>query len=152
MRATLCEIIHNSKLLLQLKSAGKFGEGKWNGPGGKLKQDETPVDGVKREVREETGLTILDPELLGLIDFYFGEKHQPDWTTYIFRVTEYSGELRDSDEGILRWFKLGEIPYNQMWADDQYWLPPLLEGRKVKGTFWYNEESTELLRHELQIE
>ncbi len=105
MRATICEIIHKDKLLLQLKSAGKFGEGKWNGPGGKFIQDETPLDGVIREVQEETGLTILDPKLLGFIDFYFGEKTKPDWTTYIFKVTEYTGELRASEEGILRWFR-----------------------------------------------
>ena len=151
MRATICEILNGNKLLLQLKSTGKFGEGKWNGPGGKLKQDETPVEGVKREVFEETGLTILDPEHLGSIDFYFGEKPKPDWTTYVFRVTKYTGEPRDSDEGILRWFRVGKIPYKKMWADDEYWLPPLLEGKRVKGTFWYNEEGTELVRHELSV-
>ncbi|MFH1179504.1 MAG: 8-oxo-dGTP diphosphatase [Candidatus Bathyarchaeota archaeon] len=152
IRATICEIIKDDKLLLQHKAAGKFGEGKWNGPGGKLKPDETPEEGVIREVREETGLTVLDPRLNGLIDFYFGEKTEPDWSTYIFRVTEYTGELNANDEGELRWFSFKDIPYTQMWQDDQHWLPAFLEGKKVKGAFWFNTDGAELIRHELRIE
>lgn len=152
IRATICEIIKDGKILLQHKSMGKFGEGKWNGPGGKLEPDESPIDGVIREVKEETGLTVLNPHIYGLIDFYFGEKPHPDWIAYIFRVTQYTGELMASDEGELRWFNLDEIPYAQMWQDDEYWLPALLEGKKVKGAFWYNTEGTILIRHELSIE
>ena len=54
--ATLCEIIHGGRILLQRKSAGRFGEGKWNGPGGKVQPGETPLKCVVREVRAETGL------------------------------------------------------------------------------------------------
>ena len=151
IRATICEIIRDDKILLQYKAAGKFGEGKWNGPGGKIKPDETPVEGVIREVREETGLTILDPKLNGLIDFYFGEKPEPDWTTYIFMVTSFEGEIKPNDEGELRWFKIEDIPYDDMWQDDAYWLPDFIEGKKVEGTFWFNEAGTALIRHELQI-
>ena len=151
IRATICEIIRDNKILLQYKAAGKFGEGKWNGPGGKIKADETPVKGVIREVKEETGLTILDPEFNGLIDFYFGEKPEPDWTAYIFRVTEFVGDLLPNEEGELRWFGLEDIPYEDMWQDDAYWLPSFIEGKRVEGAFWYNEGGTELVRHELRI-
>ena len=54
--ATICEIIKDGRLLLQRKAKGRFGEGKWNGPGGKIKPEETPDEGVIREVKEETGL------------------------------------------------------------------------------------------------
>jgi len=151
IHATICEIIKDGKLLLQYKAAGKFGEGKWNGPGGKLKPNETPTEGVIREVNEETGLTIHKPELNGLIDFYFGEKPEPDWITYIFHVTDFDGELRANDEGELCWFKINEIPYDQMWQDDQHWLPAFLEGKKVKGTFRFDEEGKELLRYDLTV-
>jgi len=56
VEATLCEIVHGGRLLLQRKSAGRFGEGKWNGPGGKVQPGETPLECVVREVRDETGL------------------------------------------------------------------------------------------------
>lgn len=151
IHATICEIIKDDKLLLQYKAAGKFGEGKWNGPGGKLKPEETPTEGVIREIREETGLTIQNPDLNGSINFYFGEKPEPDWITYIFLVTDFIGALRANDEGELRWFKISEIPYDHMWQDDQHWLPAFLEGKKVKGTFYFNEEGTELLRYDLTV-
>lgn len=51
IKATLCEIIQNDEILLQRKVLGKFGEKKWNGPGGKIRDDETPEECVKREVR-----------------------------------------------------------------------------------------------------
>lgn len=150
-KATICEIIYGGKILLQYKAAGKFGEGKWNGPGGKIRPDETPLEGVIREVREETGLTIIDPEMNGLIDFYFGEKDKPDWITYIFRVTEFSGELKPNDEGELRWFNVDDIPYEDMWLDDEHWLPAFISGKTINGTFWFNEEGTQLMRYELDI-
>lgn len=149
--ATICEIIKEGKLLLQMKSVGRFGEGKWNGPGGKIKPGETPEEGVIREVWEETGLSINNPVLLGNIDFYFGEKTMPDWTTFIFRVIEFTGELVPNDEGELRWFDFNDIPYDNMWEDDIYWLPYLLEGKKVTGVFWFDEEGDELIRHELKV-
>ena len=58
---------------------------------------------VIREVQEETGLIILNPKLNGYIDFYFGEKPKPDWSTYVYIVTEYKGKLKSSDEGKF-WF------------------------------------------------
>lgn len=152
IRATICEIIKDKKILLQYKAPGRFGEGKWNGPGGKLKPNETPIEGVIREIKEETGLTILDPTEMGCIDFYFGEKPEPNWVVYIFRVTDFTGELQPNDEGELRWWKIDEIPYDQMWQDDIHWLPLLIDGKKFSGAFWFNEEGTELVRFELKTD
>lgn len=149
--ATICEIVKDGKILLQRKSIGKFGEGKWNGPGGKLDPEESPMQGVIREVKEETGLLILEPELRGEIDFYFGEKKKPDWTTYIFLVTQFTGEINPNEEGELRWFKLEEIPYGQMWPDDSHWLPPLMIGKTVEGTFWYDDVGETIQRYKLKI-
>ena len=150
--ATICEIIKNRKILLQKKSTGRFGEGKWNGPGGKLDPRESPRQGVIREVKEETGLTVLDPLLKGEIDFYFGNKPKPDWITYIFLVTKFTGEMKPNEEGELKWFSIEEIPYRQMWPDDVYWLPEIMDGKKVKGTFWFDAVGENILKYEIEIE
>lgn len=150
--ATICEITRDGKLLLQKKAAGKFGEGKWNGPGGKVNEGETPEQGVIREVKEETGLTIRDPVLKGVLDFYFGEKNEPDWTAYIYHVTDFDGDLTPNEEGELKWFRYQDIPYTEMWQDDQHWLQRMLNGESLKGAFWFNEESTELVRHSVTFE
>ena len=116
VQATLCEIIHGGRLLLQRKSAGRFGEGKWNGPGGKVKPGETPLECVIREVREETGLTVSRLTEQGVVDFYFGEKQEPDWVVHIYATSSFKGEPKESDEGELKWFGVDEIPY----TDAQY--------------------------------
>ncbi len=152
IKATICEITRNGEILLQKKAAGRFGEGKWNGPGGKVMDGETPEQGVIREIKEETGLDIKDPKLMGTIDFYFGEKDQPDWVAYIFHVTMFDGEIHPNDEGELRWFKYEDIPYDEMWQDDLYWLPPMLMGHHFKGSFVFNEDGSELVRHHLDLE
>lgn len=151
VEATLCEIIHGGRLLLQRKSAGRFGEGKWNGPGGKVQPGETPLECVVREVREETELTVSGLTELGVVDFYFGEKPEPDWVVHIYTTSTFSGEPEESDEGELRWFSLDEIPYGEMWEDDTHWLPVLLKGKRFRGVFIYDVGGTRLLRHRLDV-
>ncbi|MFQ6054324.1 MAG: NUDIX domain-containing protein, partial [Candidatus Bathyarchaeia archaeon] len=58
VEATLCHIVVGGRLLLQRKSAGLFGEGRWNGVGGKLKAGEAPREGAAREALEEAGLRV----------------------------------------------------------------------------------------------
>jgi len=36
-----------------------------------------------------------------------------------------------------RWFKIEEIPFDQMWPDDKYWLPLLLDGKNFRGKFYF---------------
>ena len=48
-----------------------------------------------------------------------------------------------------RWFNINEIPYEEMWPDDQYWLPLLLNGKLFRGKFEFNLEG-EIARYELK--
>ena len=152
VEATICHIIDGDRLLLQKKSAGLFGEGKWNGVGGKLKAGEHPHEGAVREALEETGLMASHPKRHGALNFYFGQKAKPDWVVHIFSTSSFEGVLKPSMEGALRWFALDEIPYGDMWQDDEHWLPLLLEGRRFSGDFYFNEEGTKLLDFDLEIE
>jgi 8-oxo-dGTP diphosphatase len=145
VEATLCAVIRDGRILLQRKAAGRFGEGKWNGAGGKLEPGEDPTDGVIREVLEETGLRIREPRLHGLLDHYFGDRSTPAWSVHIFSATEFDGDLVGGEEGELRWFPVEEIPYGEMWEDDLHWLPLLLEGRNFDGAFYFNEDASRLL-------
>jgi 8-oxo-dGTP diphosphatase len=149
VEATLCAIIRDGEVLLQRKAAGRFGEGKWNGAGGKLKPGEDPVDGVVREVMEETGLRIREPRRHGVLDHYFGDRSSPAWSVHVFSATEFDGDPVRSEEGELRWFPVEEIPYEEMWEDDLHWLPLLLEGRDFDGAFYFNEDASRLLEHRL---
>ena len=118
--ATVTIIIDNGRVLLQKKTKGRFGEGKWNGPGGKLKPGEAPEECAKREVMEETGLTVSDVQLHGALKHYFGDVDEPTWVVYQFAATDYQGDPKESEEGELRWFPVDQIPYTEMWQDDEY--------------------------------
>ena len=153
VRATLCQIIRNGCLLLLHKNPGRFGEGKWNGAGGKLLPGESPEHGVVREVEEETGLRLKSVTLHGVLDFFFGEKPEPDWVVHVFSSSDFDGEPKEaSEEGVLNWFRFDEIPYDRMWQDDEHWLPLLLEGKRFTGWFLFSEDGSELLEHELKVQ
>ncbi|MBN1682953.1 8-oxo-dGTP diphosphatase [Candidatus Bathyarchaeota archaeon] len=149
IEATLCHILDESKVLLLRKSIGLFGEGKWNAPGGKLKKGESPEEGVIREVFEETGLNIRDLKKHGLLKFYFGQKEEIDWLVYVYSTKKFEGTIKASEEGELKWFHLKDIPYNEMWEDDWYWLPILLDNKNFEGVFYFDAEGNVLIDYKI---
>jgi len=149
--ATLCIIKNNDQILLQLKSEGRFGAGKWNGTGGKVNPDETPFNAAVREVEEETGLKVTGLKLHGVLQHYFGTEDTNPWIVYVYSTSTYQGTPRSSPEGKLKWFTKENIPYEQMWQDDKYWIPLLLADLEFTGEFHFNTEGSKLLKHQLVI-
>lgn len=147
--ATLCHITSDGKVLLLKKSKGLFGEGRWNGPGGKLSEQESIRDCAIREIREETGLDVATIHQYGALKFYFGQKKQVDWIVYVFLVDSFGGSIRSSSEGEIRWFNLNEVPYCEMWEDDKFWLPLLIAKRRFRGVFHFDQHGTRLLGYRL---
>ncbi len=63
---------------------------------------------------------------------------------HAYTCTDWEGEPSESDEMAPQWFKLKDIPYAQMWQDDPHWLPLVLKGKKVSGTFEFDAENNML--------
>ena len=122
--------IDGDKILLGLKKRG-FGMGKYNGFGGKPLKDESILDAAIREAYEESGLIVKDCYKAGIIDF--GESYLLRMHLYV--CTKWVGIPTESDEMKPVWFTTDKIPYAYMWKDDAYWLPLVLEGKKIKATF-----------------
>ena len=146
-----CYIRQNGRVLLQLKAEGRFGGGWWNAPGGKLVEGETPEDAVTREVKEETNLDVTHLREHSVLTFYFGETTEPDYLVHIFSTTEFMGEPRDSEEGRLEWFDERSLPYDQMWPDDQIWLPDMLAGRSFRGVFRLSADYKSIVSYEYDL-
>jgi len=148
----LCHIRRKNKVLLQFKSKGLWGEGRWNGPGGKIKKDEDPKKAAVREVFEETGLKIKNLKSHGEITYIYGKRNPTIWIVSLFSTSSFSGKPhKNHREGELRWFPQDKIPYEKMWGDDIYWWPLMLEGKKFQGKFWFNKKGDKLLAHEVKI-
>ena len=125
-----------------------FGEGLWNGFGGKVEIGETIVEAAKRELEEEVGLVADKFTLTGILDFTFASEPK-ELEVYIFRTETFSGDPIETEEMRAEWFLHTEVPFANMWADDVYWLPLLLSDSLFKGRFHFDAPST--LEHRAEV-
>ncbi len=144
---TLCIVHKGAQVLLGMKKRG-FGQGNWNGFGGKLHEGESIEDAARREVREEAGILVKDLEKVGILTFAW-EKNPDLLEVHVFRVEDFEGEPTEGEEMRPKWFTEDALPYKEMWPDDVYWLPLLLAGKKFRGAFLFGE-ANQILSQELQ--
>ena len=133
------------------KNPGLFGGGKWNAPGGKLQPNETADHCATREVLEETGLHVNLTRVATLAFFKYDKRLDADWLAQVFRATEFHGTIKESREGILRWFPSDHPPFDEMWEDDRYWYRHAIEGRRFRGNFYFRGDFEKLLDHEIEL-
>jgi 8-oxo-dGTP pyrophosphatase MutT (NUDIX family) len=151
-QTTLCLLLKDNKILLAMKKRG-FGQGRWNGAGGKFdseRGDKSILDAAIRETKEEIGVEIKNPAKAGFFHFKFAEK--PEWNqdVHLFVAKEWEGEPQESEEMLPKWFALSEIPYKDMWPDDTLWLPHILEGKKLEANFTFGE-SDKILDYNIKV-
>jgi ADP-ribose pyrophosphatase YjhB (NUDIX family) len=93
------------------------GKGLWDLPGGFLHEDEHPLEGLRRELREETGLEIEPLDFLG---FWLEPYHERIVLCLTWKA-RVSGEARAGDDLVeLRWFEPGDLPPPQELAFAHY--------------------------------
>jgi len=135
---TLCIIERNNQILLGMKKKG-FGEGWWNGFGGKVEEGEEIEKAAIRETREEVGIRVKKMEKRGIILFHF--EGDPDAIEmHIFAVLESEGKPKESEEMSPEWFEKDKIPYDKMWPADRQWMPIYLEGKYFEGEVHFTQD------------
>lgn len=127
---TLCYIEKDNKILLlhRIKKEHDVHEGKWIGVGGKIEQGESPEECIIREVKEETGLIINAPFLRGVMTFP-KFKDNEDWYVFLYTADNFTGDLIDCTEGILKWVDKEKVLEMPTWEGDLIFLKWILEKR-----------------------
>lgn len=137
-RATLVFVLNGDKILLIRKKRG-LGAGKITGPGGRVDGEESLQDCAMRELREEVGLQAKSLSAHGDIAFQFADGYALH--VFIFVTHETSGVAIETDEAQPHWFPIDNIPYDEMWEDDRYWMPQVLAGQSVSARFLFDGDA-----------
>ena len=127
---TLCYIEKDQQYLMlhRVKKENDMNHDKWIGVGGKLEQGESPEDCLLREVKEETGLTLKNYVLRGVITFVSNQ-----WGTeymFLYTANEFEGKITDCNEGELVWVPKNKIKELKLWEGDYIFFELLEQEQK----------------------
>lgn len=141
------------QLLLGMKKTG-FGRGKYNGFGGKVERGESIRQAAVRELYEESGLLASEAALkeAGRLEFIFPGHTGLNHDVFIFLLQSWQNQPVETSEMKPFWFCYQDIPYQSMWADDQYWLPTVLAGKKVCGTVVFKDNGEDVEQVDIRDE
>jgi len=128
---TLLFLRRDGQILLAMKKRG-FGIGKWNGVGGKVEPNETYEQAAIRECQEEADVT---PRLLHKAgELHFFDLPDVEHYCHIYISAQWEGEPHETEEMRPQWFSETDIPFGDMWPDDKFWIPLMLDDKLFKGT------------------
>ena len=128
-QTTLCYIERDGKYLMmhRVKKEQDINKDKWVGIGGHFEADESPEECLLRETLEETGLTLTDYQLRGIITFRC-DRWQTEYM-FLYTATGFLGEVGSCDEGTLEWVDKNAVYDLPIWVGDKIFFR-LLDNRK----------------------
>jgi len=127
-------------ICLAMKKRG-FGVDRWNGVGGKMEtNDKTVEETAKREAQEEIGVCVKNLNKVAELTFFFPHNRDWDQIVHVYLTETWDSEPMESEEMKPKWFLPSELPFENMWADDPYWLPEVLKGNLLKAVFEFGKK------------
>ena len=120
--STLCYITRGDEVLMlhRVKKKNDINKDKWIGIGGKFEFEESPDEGILREAKEETGLTLTSWKCRGVVTFLNTDCDGE--YMYLFTADGFEGELKECDEGDLQWVSRDFLDALPKWEGDQIFL------------------------------
>lgn len=125
---TLCYLENRDAYLMLYRNKKEHdaNEGKWIGIGGHFEDGESPDECLLREVKEETGIALLDYRFRGIVTFCSDEWPVEYMFLYTADVPE-GMEVPECSEGELRWIPKSQVMDLNLWEGDRIFLKLLLE-------------------------
>lgn len=127
LQTTLCYLERDGCYLMlhRIKKKKDVNHDKWIGVGGKFEPGETALACALREVQEETGLTMQNPQYRGIVDFYCAP--WPAERMHLYTCTEFNGTMTDCNEGSLEWVPKEAVQDLPIWPGDKLFFRLLAE-------------------------
>lgn len=147
-KAVVGYFLKEDKVILGLRKQVSFGLGEnlISGIGGKVGDSpeiigESDEQAMMREAEEEIGVKIKKLHKVGEITFLFPNKAKWNQFVIAYIIKEWEGEPQETDVIKPLRFQLNELPFERMWADNQYWVPHVLSGKTINATFLYADDN-----------
>ncbi len=131
MKETVLIYIKRNNQFLMLyrnKKKNDINGDKYIGVGGHIEEGETPEQALVREVKEETGLTLLRFQKVGIV--HFSDTGISE-TMHLYISDSFSGSLIECDEGDLSWIDIDKISSLPMWEGDYLFLDKIIQNKNI---------------------
>ncbi len=147
-RAVVGYLLSDGQVILGLRKKVSMGLGEnlISGIGGKVGdiqglESESDDEALLREVQEEIDVTITSFKKVGEITFLFPNK--PKWNQFVvaYIVNSWSGIPKETETIKPVTFSLNQLPVSQMWDDNKYWVPLVLNGKSIRAKFVYADDN-----------
>ncbi len=122
INTTLCYITRGDEVLMlhRVKKQNDVNKDKWIGIGGKFEGEESPDECLLREAKEETGLTLTRWKCRGVVTF-LNDCCEGEFM-YLFTADGFEGQLKECDEGELKWVSRSFLDSLPKWEGDKIFL------------------------------
>jgi len=122
---TLCFVVNGGDVLLMKRAPHKrVFPNQYNGVGGHIEADEDPLTSARREILEETGLTVHGVRLRAVYNIYAGAP--TGIVLFVFTARSDSRAVADCAEGTLHWIPADHISDYDLVEDLPIILPRVL--------------------------
>ena len=144
IEATSCGgvVIFRGKILLLYKNYRNRYEG-WVLPKGTVEPGEEYKDTAIREVKEETGLTIKNPKLVGMKHWYTTDDER--YLVFLYRTSDFEGDIHSTEEGEVRWVAREDVPKMEL-AYDMLNLLRVFEEDQLSELFYRERLENDFIR------